>query len=347
MDCLHAAEILSAALDGETVSPGSVAHAREHAARCPECAALLATMDRVSNAPHSGAPETLIARIIDAARSEANARTDAEAGEAQVAPATGVPGPLEPVRPRQRVTPRWWQPHYTPLASAAAVVLVVSAVSTYVLVQMAGPSTESTTADSIEIALTDEYAGEESARQDRGATPEDNAAATMVAPGLSAPSYIGWDGTAWVRVDGATPDEASLSNAGTVESDLGEPSGTTSREVLTSATDPGAIFVRATDSSLIRFAQVTRTLGGRTYVLAAGVPIAVSGTWPALPSRFSIPAASDGSPEFIPGGTDDRGREVFVPIGADASGGFALAPGTTPDDPAAGNPNWTWWEPVE
>jgi hypothetical protein len=44
---------------------------------------------------------------------------------------------------------------------------------------------------------------------------------------------------------------------------------------------------------------------------------------------------------------DDRGREVFVPFGAYVSGGFALAPGTPADDPAAGNPNWTWWEPID
>lgn len=347
MDCLHAAEILSAALDGAPVPPGAVAHAREHAARCPECAALLATMDRVSTASRVRAPEQLVARIIQAARAEAEASADAEAVAAQTAPAAGVIGPLESVRPRPRVAPRWWQPHFTPLASAAAVVLVVSAVSTYVLVQMTGPSSEMMATDSIEIALTDDYAGTDGARQDLGATSEDNAAATMAAPGLTAPSYIAWDGTVWIRADGALPQESSLSNAGTAESDLGEPEGAKSRDVLTSATDPGAIFVRATDGSLIRFAQVTRTLGGRTYAMAAGARMPSFGTWPTLPSRLSTPAASDGSPGFTRGGADDRGREVFVPVGSNASVGFALAPGTPPDDPAAGNPNWTWWEPID
>ncbi|MHB1135676.1 MAG: hypothetical protein ACYCXR_07145 [Coriobacteriia bacterium] len=346
MDCLQAAEILSAALDGAPVSPGSVAHAREHAARCPECAALLATMGRISTASRVRAPEPMIARILDAARSEADARADADAVAAQTAPTSGVILPLEPVRPRPRVAPRWWQPHFTPLASAAAVVLVVSAASTYVLVQMTGPSAEVMTTDSIEIALTDEYSGTESAPEELAASPENDAASNLAASARSAPSYLAWDGSAWVRTDGPTPGESSLTNAGATETDLGEPDGVKSHEVLTSVTEPDAIFVRAADGSLIRFSQVTRTLGGRTYALTAG-PIVAPGTWPALPSRYPTPAADDGSPGFTPGGIDDRGREVFVPVGSDVSGGFALAPGTPPDDPAAGNPNWTWWEPVD
>ncbi|MBN2248244.1 MAG: hypothetical protein JW733_06055 [Coriobacteriia bacterium] len=345
MDCLHASEILSAALDGDQVSPGSVAHAREHCARCPECRALLETMDRIASAPHGRAPEQLIARIIDAARAEAEARAESEASAARTAPRSGVVLPLEPVRPRPRTAPAWWKPHFTPLVSAAAVVLVVSAVSTYVLVQMTGPSSQMTTADSTELMLGDDarMSGDE---QELAGSPESEDAAQYLGSVQSTPSYVVWEGTVWARTDGAVP-RSALTSAGTITSDLGDPDGPAVRDVMVSEAEPGAIFLRGPDEAMIRFSQVARTLGGRPYALAAGTSIPSFGMWPTLPPQFPTPAAADGSPVFVLGGFDDRGRDVFVPPGTDTSGGFALAPGTSPDDPAAGNPNWTWWEPLD
>jgi hypothetical protein len=43
---------------------------------------------------------------------------------------------------------------------------------------------------------------------------------------------------------------------------------------------------------------------------------------------------------------DDAGVTVFSRIGEVPDRGFAIAPGTPSGDPAAGNPNWTWWLPV-
>jgi len=348
MDCMHASEILSAARDGEHVSPGSVAQAREHCEHCAGCAALLVTMERVADAPRPRASEQLITRIIETVQEQEAARVQSDATTNATAPTTAITPPLEPVRPHRRVAPTWWQPRFTPIASAAVVVLAVSALSTYMLVQMTRPATDTMTRDyTMEIA--------ESESPDRGAGLQDNSAtdgrdaasATVLGSIQSAPSYVVWNGSVWVRTDGPSPDETDLSAAGTVVSDLGESEGSTSREALTEDADPGAIFVRASDEGLIRFTQVTRMLGGRTYALAASAPISTFGTWPTLPSQYPAPTADDGSPVFISHGLDDSGREVFVPVGTDADDGFAVAPGTSPGDAAAGNPNWTWWEPID
>lgn len=347
MDCRLATETLSATLDGEAASPVSVAQAREHCAGCPECAALLATMERMSALPETRAPEHVIARILEQTRAEASMRAETAALVTYAAPASGVVLPLEPVRPGQRALPAWWKPSFTPLASAAAVVLVMSVVSTYALVQMTGTTADSAGNESIEIALTDEGAVAEGARDGEFAATPDAAASTMAAPVQSAPPYLVWSGTVWVRADGMTPSESTLTSAGVLSTDLGEPDGPKDRGVFSVSGERGVIYVRATDGGLVRFARVTRTLGGRTYGLTTGDAITTFGTWPTLPPRFPVPSGSDGSPTFAPQGFDDLGRDVFTRVGAGTDEGFAVAPGTPASDPAAGNPGWTWWQPIE
>ncbi len=345
MDCLHATEILSAALDGEQVAPGPVAHAREHCERCPECRALLETIYRIRSVPPARAPEQLIARIVDAARTEAEARADEEASATHTAAASGVVLPLEPVRRRSLPAPAWWKPHFTPLASAAAVVLVVSAVSTYVLVQMTGPTSQMTASDTTEIMLTDD-AGVPSAEREQ-ATDSAGEASTLYNGSIqSAPPYVTWEGTVWVRSGDVAP-RTGLVPAGTTVTDLGGPDGPSTRDVMVAEAEPGAIFLYGADGAPIRFSHVTRTLDTRIYALVSDATITSFGVWPTLPPRFPLPAAEDGSPTFTAEGTDTRGRTVYVPVGSDAGQGFALAPGTPLDDPAAGNPNWTWWEPID
>ena len=347
MDCRLATETLSAALDGEVVSPVSVAQAREHCAGCPECAAMITTMERMSALPKTRAPEHLIASILERTHAEASLQAEAAALDTYAAPASGVVLPLEPVHPRQRLLPAWWRPSFTPLVSAAAVVLVMSVVSTYALVRMTGTTADSSGTDSIEIALTDEGVIAENARDGEIAAAPDAAASTMVAPAQSAPPYLVWSGTVWVRADGMTPSESTLTSAGVVSTDLGEPDGPKDREVLSASGERGVVYVRATDGGLVRFARVTRTLGGRTYALTTGDAITSFGAWPTLPSRFPTPTGSDGSPAFVPQGFDDLGREVYARAGAGTEEGFAVAPGTPAADPAAGNPGWTWWQPIE
>lgn len=350
MDCLHAAEILSAVLDGQAVSPAPVAHAREHCSQCPECAALLATMHRVAAAPQTRAPEQLVAHILETVRAEAEAQADAEADARHAAATVGIVPPVTPVtpaRPRSSASTPRWRPRFAPVASAAAVVILVSAVSTYALIRMTQPSSQAESLDSIEIASQDDGTAGERSGYGSDAAPESRMADTLAASNVTAPPYVSWRGTAWVRADGGLPPESEITSAGTASSDLGETDGPKDREVMSAASDADAIFVRASDGSVIRFQRVTRALAARTYALVSDTPIVAFGAWPALPSRFAPPTADDGSPTFVLQGFDDLGRQVFVPSGSEAAEGFAVAPGTPPDDPAAGNPGWTWWEPLD
>ena len=104
---------------------------------------------------------------------------------------------------------------------------------------------------------------------------------------------------------------------------------------------PGRVAI-VSNGATLAFDSVKRTLGGRTYALNS-VPIEAFGTWPSLPSTFAEPATPEGAPTFVPGPNDDLGVQVFTRPGVPIESGFALAPHTPSDDPAQGNPNWTWW----
>jgi hypothetical protein len=83
------------------------------------------------------------------------------------------------------------------------------------------------------------------------------------------------------------------------------------------------------------------------YQLAAGNAIERFGEWPQLPVRFQAPASPDGSPTFVIASGDALGVQTYTAKGVPQTQGFAVAPGTPGADPAASNPNWTWWEPMQ
>jgi hypothetical protein len=83
------------------------------------------------------------------------------------------------------------------------------------------------------------------------------------------------------------------------------------------------------------------------YQLAAGNTIGRFGEWPELPTRFQVPTSPDGFPTFVIAGGDALGVQTYTAKGVPQSQGFAIAPGTPGTDPAASNPNWTWWEPMQ
>ncbi len=145
----------------------------------------------------------------------------------------------------------------------------------------------------------------------------------------------------------ASADRSALTTVGTVSSALdSETEPASSRTVLQVAGQPDTIYVEESDGDLLGFRLVTRRFAGRDYALNSDPVIDRFGQWPALPSRIPPPAATDGSPTFQQGGVDERGMRVYRFVGMSEDAGFAIAPDSPAGDPAAGNPNWTWWTPV-
>jgi hypothetical protein len=236
----------------------------------------------------------------------------------------------------------------TAFVSAAAVVLV-AVVASLALIGRAGPdgsdadpsqSLESYTID----ATAADHAGDRGAEESgpaAGKTSGESAPATAT----PAPPYVVWDGTVYIHTGELLEIPSEATTVGVTVSDLDDPEGPRERPVITDPDGQATIFVRTPNGGVMGFERVVRTLGLREYALVTDQAIPTFGTWPRLPSRFETPGAH-GSPTFALIGFDDRNVDVYVPPGGDMTDGFAVAPGTPSDDPAAGNPYWTWWEPV-
>lgn len=327
MDCLQACEIFSAAHDGEPVDPAALAEARRHAVLCAECRAFAGMLNRIATTPAPRAPERLLMRLDDLAAVAAKGIREAPTPESVPVPdLADLHEHPEPVR---------WLPRFTAFASAAAVLLVVLVVGSIAL--LGGPgqqATESADRTFGETQLTAPTA-EESATDAVGST-----AAVATQP---SPPYVSLDSAVWLLTGPATPEPSTLATAGVVASTLDGPSQADHPAYFAGA-DRATLYVRTSDGRYLAFARVVRTLGRAPYGLVTGTPIATFGTWPTLPGRFGQPQAADGSPVFRRAGFDDANLDVFVPAGGNLTDGFALAPGTPAGDPAAGSPNWTWWE---
>ena len=341
MDCLSATEIISAAHDGTPVDPEALDRARAHCDTCPECAAFVATLARMEQVAPPHAPLPLVERIIDVTRAQADAaHTPVEQG--------ALSGATAPVQHRSgRLLPSWWQPRMTAFVSAAAVVILGVVVS-LALIGQAGlpggydgpsPSPERSTID----ATAEDSGGADAGESGTGAAEAPTKSAPTTA--TAAPPYVVWDGTVYVHTGELREVPSEATTVGVTVSDLGLPEGPRERPVLAAHGDQATIYVRSADGRFMIFERVVRTLGLRKYALVTDQAIPTFGTWPQLPSRFETPSAG-GSPDFARIGFDDRNVDVYVPPGAEMTDGFAVAPGTPSDDPAAGNPYWTWWEPL-
>jgi hypothetical protein len=116
-------------------------------------------------------------------------------------------------------------------------------------------------------------------------------------------------------------------------------------KVYESPLTDGSIVVPGPDG-LRLFTPVTRMLSSVKYQLMTGSAIDRFGLWPSLPPRFPVPSNSAGTPSFVTAGTDSLGVKIYSATGRPVTEGFAVAPGTSGSDPAAGNPSWTWWAPA-
>ncbi|MDP2299117.1 MAG: hypothetical protein U1E08_06110 [Coriobacteriia bacterium] len=345
MDCLRAAEILSVAHDGERMDAADLAEAHEHRASCAECLALEATLVRLNAVPAPAAPDELVERLVvlsaqaaaDIRESALAARVLADSGIALTTPSD------EAGARRARLLPEWWAPRFTAFAAAAVVMVVALGVGAAGIIGTLGSQRtgdDTVVFESVE-APTDGTA------DDSAALSSPSAEADRAAAGQIAPSYVALDSVVW-HLDGTAIAAPSLvTTAGVVASSLSaaDTAASTSHTAFVS-NDGATLWLERDDGSYLQFSRVTRTLGLSPYVLTSDTPLVRFGVWPGLPGRFQPPASDDGSPTFAYYGFDDLGRSVYVPVAGRPTDGFAIAPGTPTDDPAAGNPNWTWWEPL-
>lgn len=326
MDCLQAAEVLSAAHDGELLDAAQLQAARQHCASCAHCRAMEQLLGRVSELQGPRTPDSLVASIAHRAAAVA-AEVRHAAADVQADDALPVPAHKHPQR--ANIGLRW----VTAFAGTAAVLLVAMLVGTMVLAN--GPQKANDEAATIMLS-------EESGSDPEGtAAPESAQDDALRATAQPAPAYVVFDGGVWILSEGA-PAASVLTTAGAVTSDLG--SGTpATRHAYTSDADGDPLYVRS-EGGYVAFTRVVRSVGRAEYQLRTDQPVELFGQWPALPSRIPVPESSDGSPVFRKYGFDDRNVDLYALIPHGIEGGFAVAPGTTTDDPAAGNPNWTWWE---
>lgn len=336
MDCLKAADILSAAHDGEHVDPAELAEATSHCHHCTSCASFAETLARVDALIAPPAPAGLVERVLERTSALASAETEPQpfAPAAESPAETVVPLPLRELR--RPVSGR-----LIGLVSAAAVVILALGVSSVALLG------QLTSRQAEESART----GDTVLTAPLGAAPESDAetaedAATKLATPALAPPYIAINGAVWLLAGPAEPQASSLTTVATFTHSLDEGGTPEQRYAFSAAGETGTLFVRAADGTYLEFARVVRTFGRKSYGLMTGAPPLRYGEWPTLPGRFASPLETDGSPTFRTYAKDDLGLDVYVPPTGQIADGFAIAPGTAPTDPAAGNPNWTWWEPL-
>lgn len=335
MDCLKAQEILSEALDHD-VDAASLAEARSHCEGCADCARLEQSLEVLARATTPAAPVDLVERLVALAAKEALLirAAAAEAAENVTEPSAGVP-----VVTTTRVR---WTPRLTAFASIAAVLLVALVATGIGLGGLL--STNQTASDSTRTSA--EYGDTTIAPlTDPGAESGSAGASKDALSAVAAPPYVVLDGVAYAPTGQRAVSPSTLVTATSVATAFDSGTEPVAVPTFRITGETGAIVLRTAPDTYLGFSTVVRQLLQRRFVLTSGSDIPTYGIWPVLPRRFAIPTSPDGSPSFSFFGKDDSGVLVYIPAGSTVQDGFAVAPGTAPDDPAAGNPNWTWWEP--
>lgn len=328
MECQHATELIISAADGDLVDAALLTEARLHCATCPDCLRVERLLQREAALSAPKAPASLVARLetlgADIAR---------EHRESASPPVAELPSDVLPAGQQHLPRRRWVGA--VALVSTAAVLFLAMSVSTLVLNSRGGQQEKA------------EETAFDLRTQDSAASAPESAAGDVPAPTAelqAAPAYVVFEGLVYVQSAEAVP--SVLTTAGTVVSDLG--TGSSGDHTVMSA--PGTVdpvFVQTEAGTYLSFSRVVRTFARSPYALASETPIATFGQWPGLPAAYLAPENADGSPTFSKRGFDDHGQSVFAPATRVLDDAFAIAPGTPEDDPASGNPNWTWWVEVE
>lgn len=376
MDCVTAQGLISDAMDRSPVDAGALGEAKSHCLGCPTCSVFVRTLVLVKNTPLPQPPADLVDRVMEAVRVESilaeRRAAAAEAAEAiaamsaadaansaaadaaaatesadtqRVEAATGTESAGSPRAVFDSL--RHWasglsRRELVTWASAAAVFIAALglAANAGIRVMTTQPGTFSEQA-----AVTSTDAGAQKELAAPVATESADAAAGSSVSAASPASVITVSGVVFKLSGPSTIATATLKAAGSTTSALGSGLSPTSHSVFT-GDDPERVYV--TDEAThqqFAFDRVIRVYGGVNYQLVSA-DVNDFGQWPSLPSQIPAPASEDGSPAFTPLTTDPSGTRIFRLATSGAESGIAVAPGTSPGDPAAGNPNWTWWTPV-
>lgn len=363
MNCLDAQALISAAHDGEFVAEADLTAARAHCAECEECTAFDAGLRYLDLLPVPPAPEGLADRALNAVAPLAAERAELRALEAELAvpditepdepagepvgPDAAVAGPPEfvpyvPVKEPSRFS--WFAGPVRWATVGAATALAATALVAFVVFGLgrgAPAATQPTLTGNSQAASPDLSFGGGGAKSDSGTT---QAPSQAPAP-ARAPDYLLYNGYVYspgallADANSATPTIGTLSTA---FASAGAPQNV---PVYRSPLTDGSIVVKGPDG-LRLFTPVIRMMASVKYQLTSGKPIDRFGVWPVLPDRFPAPANSAGTPSFVAAGTDALGVTVYSATGRPVTEGFAVAPGTSAQDPAGGDPNWTWWAPA-
>ncbi len=184
--------------------------------------------------------------------------------------------------------------------------------------------------------------------QDSGAAGSAGGAATESGAASSAQAspnlYIVFDGSVYRHTGLGDQSLSEVKSSGTARVSFDATTPPTTRSVYSGSTS-GLVYIADNQKQLQRFELVTRGYKSTTYVLKSADITTFDG-WPTLPAGVPTPTSADGSPTFALDSTDPSGVSVYHRVGADAHLGIAVPPGTSVSDPAAGNPNWTWWVPA-
>jgi hypothetical protein len=350
MECREAQELLSAAQDREALHDTTAASVAAHCRTCPECAEFVAQMNALRDAGAPRAPQGLAERIAVAVALEADTaeldRAEAEAlAAARAATALATPaatdgsliGRLDLSGPA-KVPP--WLTRGRLWLGTSAVALAATVVIAVVVVRAGNVQKEA------DLAASRAASGAGISTVAPPTASDGTAAEGAPATAQSRiPDYVIWTSGVYAAAQSTNASSSQLSTAGVLTSALNTGL-VQSLTVMTSSSDPRAIFLALPGGAIQRFDPVLRQRQGLSFQLQAGVEFQRYGAWPQLPPNLPTPSAGDGSPTFIASGTDDVGVAVFVRVGDTPARGFAVAPGTQASDPAAGNPNWTWWLPV-
>jgi len=341
MECLEAQQLISAAIDGESLDAEELALAKAHCAACEGCGAFVRALVMMRRAPAPEPPAGLADRVVARVREEAAIAEAARAVEPRPEPGGDVIPLDDDARERLRRI-RLSRGQWVAVTATAAVVLVAAG---FAAISGVRAIVTPTVRESGAGTVADTAQSELSAGTPAAPGSEKSAAATDSARFMAGvvPQYVTLGEDVYRYTAVVDYSISTLAVAGTTVSGL--QSGESKERTAYSLPGDESIAIETDTGEVFGFDLVTRTLAGRTYSLKSQ-PVGGFGVWPQLPTRIPEPQNSDGTPTFTPLEDDLSGARLFIRAGSSSAEGIAVAPDSPVDDPAASNPYWTWWEPV-